>query len=82
MNSMDRQRGHSRVATWKSCSATSAKAKLESGTITKIRVADRLEALELLGRHLKLFTDKLEVTDSGGILARLKKGRERVAKAQ
>ena len=54
----------------------------ESGTITKIRVADRLEALELLGRHLKLFTDKLEVTDSGGILARLKKGRERVAKAQ
>lgn len=53
----------------------------ESGTITKIRFADRLEALELLGRHLKLFTDKLEVTDPAGILARLKAGRERAAKA-
>lgn len=53
----------------------------ESGTITKIRFADRLEALELLGRHLKLFTDKLEITDPAGILARLKAGRERAAKS-
>lgn len=51
----------------------------ESGTITKIRVADRLEALELLGRHLKMFTDKLEVTDSQEIVKKLHEGRARVA---
>lgn len=51
----------------------------ESGTITKIRVADRLEALSLLGRHLKLFTDKLEVTDSQAVIEKLRAGRARVA---
>lgn len=54
----------------------------ESGTITKIRTADRLEALELLGRHLKLFTDKLEVADAAGIIEALKEGRARVAQAK
>lgn len=52
----------------------------EVGTITKVRLADRGLNLERLGRHFKLFTDKLEVNDAAGILARLKKGRERVAK--
>lgn len=33
----------------------------EVGTITKVRLADRGLNLERLGRHLKLFTDKLEV---------------------
>jgi len=51
----------------------------ESGTITKIRVADRLEALELLGRHLKLFTDKIEITDHQAIVDKLQQGRARVA---
>jgi len=51
----------------------------ESGTITKIRTADRLEALELLGRHLKLFTDKIEVNDAQAIVQRLREGRARVA---
>lgn len=51
----------------------------EVGTITKVRLADRGLNLERLGRHFKLFTDKLEVTDAAGILARLKKGRERAA---
>lgn len=51
----------------------------EVGTITKIRLADRGLNLERLGRHFKLFTDKLEVTDSSAILARLQKGRERAA---
>lgn len=52
----------------------------EAGTVTKIKFADRGLNLERLGRHFKLFTDKLEVSDAAGILARLKKGRERVAK--
>lgn len=51
----------------------------EKGTITKIRFADRLEALQLLGRHLKLFTDKLELTDAQEIVTRLQQGRARVA---
>lgn len=31
---------------------------------TKLKLAPKREALELLGRHLKLFTDKLEVSGS------------------
>jgi phage terminase small subunit len=53
----------------------------EIGTISKIKFADRSVNLELLGRHLKLFTDKVQITDPAGIVARLRAGRERVAKA-
>src|SRR4051812_42447033 len=31
------------------------------GITRKVKYSDRLKALELLGRHLKLFTDRLEV---------------------
>lgn len=51
----------------------------EVGTITKVRLADRGLNLERLGRHLKLFTDKIEVHGAEGIIARLKEGRARVA---
>lgn len=34
--------------------------------IAKIRSTDRLKALELLGRHFKLFTDKVESTGKDG----------------
>lgn len=51
----------------------------EVGTITKVRLADRGLNLERLGRHLKLFTDKIEVHGADGIIAKLKAGRERVA---
>lgn len=51
----------------------------EVGTITKIRLADRGLNLERLGRHFKLFTDKLELSDPGAILAKLQAGRARVA---
>jgi phage terminase small subunit len=45
--------------------------------VTKIKIADRGQNLERLGRHLKLFTDKieLEVTDSMAEL--MKSARER-----
>lgn len=52
----------------------------EVGTITKIRLADRGLNLERLGRHFKLFTDKLEVNDPNAIIERLRAGRARVAK--
>jgi phage terminase small subunit len=51
----------------------------EVGTITKVRLADRGLNLERLGRHFKLFTDRLELHDAEGIIARLKAGRARVA---
>jgi phage terminase small subunit len=51
----------------------------EVGTITKVRLADRGLNLERLGRHFKLFTDKLELTDPQAIVAKLQQGRARVA---
>ena len=51
----------------------------EIGTISKIKLADRGLNLERLGRHLKLFTDRVEVTDSEEILKALAEGRKRAA---
>ncbi len=43
------------------------------GTTTKIKRYDKTRALELLGRHLKMFTDKTEVTgkDGGPIITKV-----------
>lgn len=49
-----------------------------TGTLTKVKFADRDRALELLGRHLKLFVDKIEVTGAEALVARLQAGRQRV----
>lgn len=51
----------------------------DMGIEREIRMADKLKALELLGRHLGLFTDRLQLgkLDTGkldGILAQLKDG--------
>jgi len=51
----------------------------EVGTITKVRLADRGLNLERLGRHFKLFTDKLEMNDAQEIVRKLQQGRARVA---
>ena len=51
----------------------------EVGTITKVRLADRGLNLERLGRHFKLFTDKLVVSDPQAIVRKLQEGRARVA---
>ena len=51
----------------------------EIGTITIVRLADRGLNLERLGRHFKLFTDKLEVNDAHEIVKKLQEGRKRVA---
>jgi phage terminase small subunit len=51
----------------------------EVGTITKIRFADRGLNLERLGRHFKMFTDKLELTDGHEIVKKLQEGRARAA---
>lgn len=51
----------------------------EIGTITKIRLCDRGLNLERLGRHFKLFTDKIEVNDAQAIVRKLQEGRGRVS---
>lgn len=46
----------------------------------KIKFWDKRGSLELLGRHLKLFTDKIELEVGDELATRLKEARERVAK--
>ncbi|MDP9159476.1 MAG: terminase small subunit [Acidobacteriota bacterium] len=48
----------------------------EIGTISKVKMADRTRALELLGRHLKMFTDKVEHTGLESIAEAISKGRK------
>jgi phage terminase small subunit len=45
--------------------------------IMKVKLADKSKNLELLGRHLKLFTDKIEVDVSDSLADRIKEARER-----
>lgn len=46
--------------------------------LTKIKIADKGVNLERLGRHLKLFTDRLEVTGAVDLAERIKAARGRV----
>lgn len=43
-----------------------------------VKDADKLRALELLGRNLGMFRDQLEVTMKEDLVERLQKGRDRV----
>lgn len=47
------------------------------GTTRKVKLADKLRALELLGRHLKLFTDRVEVAGLEGLAEKLNQIRKR-----
>ncbi len=49
------------------------------GTVTKIKFHDKGQNLERLGRHLKLFTDKIEMSADDTLVQRLLTGRLRVA---
>lgn len=51
----------------------------EAGTLTKVKYADRDRALEMLGRYLKMFTDKVEITGAEALVARLQAARKRIA---
>lgn len=53
-----------------------------TGVIKKIKIADKGINLERLGRHLKLFTDKLEVSGMDQIADQLAKARARSAESQ
>lgn len=49
------------------------------GDLKKLKVCDKLGALELLGKHHKLFTDKVEIDASSGLADLLKAARARVS---
>lgn len=50
------------------------------GTIKKYKIASRGQNLERLGRHLKLFTDKVEVSGLEGLAEVIEKARRRAGK--
>jgi phage terminase small subunit len=50
-----------------------------TGQIKKIKVADRGQNLERLGRYFKLFTDKVEHSGEISLAERIAAGRQRVA---
>lgn len=47
------------------------------GTTKKIKFWDKTKSLELLGRHLKLYTDKIEVKADLSLAETMRKARER-----
>lgn len=48
--------------------------------ILKIKIADKGQNLERLGRHLKLFTERIEVTDASDLANRMAEARARAGK--
>ena len=64
---MDPQSGNYRKDAQRSDTAAIASVKIKEtqfGTEREIRLADRNRALELLGKHLGMFTDSLQLTNS------------------
>ena len=43
----------------------------------RIKLWSKVESLELLGKHMKLFTDRMEIDVSDNLAARMKEARER-----
>lgn len=50
----------------------------DKGTVTKIKPADRGLNLEPLGRHFKLFTDKVELSSCDEVIRRLESAPKRL----
>ena len=46
---------------------------------TKFKLADKIRALELLGKYLKLFTERVEVTGLAGLADAIAEARKRVS---
>ena len=46
---------------------------------TKFKLADKIRALELLGKYLKLFTERVEVTGLAGLADAIAQARKRVS---
>ncbi|GAH07496.1 unnamed protein product, partial [marine sediment metagenome] len=51
--------------------------KKSIGTAKKIKIHDRLKALEMLGKHLKMFTDVHEIPGVKNLAEQIKAARKR-----
>jgi len=47
------------------------------GRLKKLRLWDKVKALEALGRHFRLFTERVEVTGDAALMAAIRQGRSR-----
>ncbi len=47
------------------------------GDTVKVRFWDKVKSLELLGKHLKLFTDVVDIHDKTGISSRIERAKKR-----
>ena len=56
------------------------KERYHAGDTTKIKMWDKIKSLELLGKHLEMFTDKVKVSGNIGLAERIAKARKRVGK--
>jgi len=52
------------------------------GDTVKLRLHSKVAALELIGRHLKMFTDKVQVDFADGVFDRLERARENAKQAR
>ena len=55
----------------------SGEERATAGYIKKFKLVDKTKALEQIGRHLKMFTDKYEVSGDEEVMVRLVAGRKR-----
>ncbi len=60
--------------------AGSGKDRERIGYSRKVKIPDRLKGLELIGRHLKMFTDRIELGGQVDLREEILKGRERARK--
>lgn len=49
------------------------------GTLRKVKFWDKVKSLELLGKHLKLWVERIEVQGLEGLAAKIEEGRARAA---
>lgn len=56
--------------------------KVPIGEVREIRLWNKVQANELLGRHKKLFTDKVELTDKSNLAERLERARRQVQRRE
>jgi phage terminase small subunit len=54
--------------------------KVPIGQVKKVKFWDKVKGLELLGKHLKMWVDKVELSADGSFADALKKARERAGK--
>ena len=50
-----------------------------AGYIKKFKLVSKDRALELAGRHLKMFVDRVEISDADALVAKLIAGRKRLS---